>query len=72
VQIWGEVRSADGRTAAAVMTTPNGYDFTVSAALGLLQHVLENPVEGGFYTPSLLMGSCYAESLPGVSITLQP
>jgi short subunit dehydrogenase-like uncharacterized protein len=71
VQIWGEVGSADGRKASAVMTTPNGYDFTVSASLGLVQHVLENPVEGGFYTPSLLMGSGYAESLPGVSFTLQ-
>jgi len=72
VQIWGEVSSADGRKVSAVMTTPNGYDFTVSASLGLVQHLLENPVEGGFYTPSLLMGSCYAESLPGVSLKLQP
>ena len=71
VQIWGEVGSADGRKASAVMTTPNGYDFTVSASLGLVQHVLQKPVEGGFYTPSLLMGSGYAESLPGVSFTLQ-
>ena len=71
VEIWGEVASADGRSVSALMTTPNGYDFTVSASLGLVQHVLENPVEGGFYTPSLLMGSCYAESLPGVSFTLQ-
>jgi short subunit dehydrogenase-like uncharacterized protein len=71
VEIWGEVSSADGRTVSALMTTPNGYDFTVSASLGLLQHVLDNPVEGGFYTPSLLMGSGYAESLPGVSFKLQ-
>jgi short subunit dehydrogenase-like uncharacterized protein len=65
-ELWGEVRSADGRTASATMTTPNGYDLTVSAALGIAAHLLENTVEGGYYTPSLLMGSGYAAALPGV------
>jgi short subunit dehydrogenase-like uncharacterized protein len=65
-ELWGEVRSADGRTASATMTTPNGYDVTVSAALGIAAHLLETTVEGGYYTPSLLMGSAYAASLPGV------
>ena len=49
------------------MTTPNGYDLTVSAGLGIVEYLLENTVEGGYYTPSLLMGSHYAASLPGVS-----
>ena len=70
-QIWGEVSSADGRAVSATMTTPNGYDLTVSAALGAVEFLLENEVEGGFYTPSLLMGSGYAESLPGVSFQLR-
>ena len=67
-ELWGEVSSADGRRAAATMTTPNGYDLTVTAALGIVQYLLENDVEGGYYTPSLLMGSGYAASLPGVSV----
>jgi short subunit dehydrogenase-like uncharacterized protein len=70
-QVWGEVRSADGRTVSATMTTPNGYDLTVSACLGLAEYLLENGVEGGYYTPSLLMGAGYAETLPGVSFSLQ-
>jgi short subunit dehydrogenase-like uncharacterized protein len=70
-QVWGEATSADGRSVSATMTTPNGYDLTVSAALGIVARLLEEPVEGGFYTPSLLMGSGYAESLPGVSLRLQ-
>ena len=53
------------------MTTPNGYDLTVSACLGLTEYLLENGVEGGYYTPSLLMGAGYAETLPGVSFSLQ-
>ena len=70
-QLWGEVKSADGRLVSATMTTPNGYDLTVSASLGLVEYLLENEVEGGYYTPSLLMGPSYAESLEGVSFTLR-
>lgn len=65
-ELWGEATSADGRTASATMTTPNGYDLTVSAALGIVGYLLANAVEGGYYTPSLLMGAGYAASLPGV------
>ena len=52
------------------MTTPNGYDLTVDASLGVVKFLLNNDVEGGFYTPSLLMGSGYAASLTGVQINL--
>jgi short subunit dehydrogenase-like uncharacterized protein len=66
-QLWGEVESADGRKVSAVMETPNGYSFTVDAALGICGHLLENHVEGGFYTPSLLLGADFAETLPDVT-----
>jgi short subunit dehydrogenase-like uncharacterized protein len=66
-ELWGEVRSADGRTASATMSTPNGYDLTVSASLGIVEHLLEHQAEGGYYTPSLLMGADYASTLPGVT-----
>jgi len=69
-ELWGEVTSADGRTISATMTAPNGYDLTVSAGLGIAQHLLENDVEGGYYTPSLLMGAAYAASLPGVEMKI--
>ena len=70
MQLWGEVSTADGRSVSATMTTPNGYDVTVTASLGIVEHLLENDVEGGFYTPSLLMGSDYAASLPGVAVKI--
>lgn len=69
-QIWGEAVSADGRKVTATMTTPNGYELTATAALAIARHVLENDVEGGYYTPSLLMGAEFAESLPGVTLEL--
>jgi short subunit dehydrogenase-like uncharacterized protein len=71
-QLWGEVRSADGRSASATMTTPNGYDLTVAASLGIVEHLLANDVEGGYYTPSLLMGAGYAATLEGVTYRLKP
>lgn len=67
MQLWCEVSSADGRNMSAWMTTPDGYDLTVTASLGIVEHLLENDTEGGFYTPSLLLGADYAASLPGVS-----
>lgn len=69
-QLWGEVRSADGRRVSATMTTPNGYDLTVSAGLGIVEYLLHHDVEGGYYTPSLLMGADYAASLPGVVLQM--
>lgn len=67
MQIWGEVSTADGRSISATMETPNGYDLTATAALGIVEYLLRNEIEGGYYTPSLLMGAGYAESLPGVT-----
>ena len=70
MHLWGEARTADGRSVSATMTTPNGYDVTVSASLGIVEHLLSKDVEGGFYTPSLLMGADYAASLPGVTLEI--
>jgi short subunit dehydrogenase-like uncharacterized protein len=70
MQLWGEACTADGRSVSAIMTTPNGYDVTVTASLGIVEYLRENDVEGGFYTPSLLMGADYAASLPGVTVKI--
>lgn len=70
MQLWGEASTADGRSVSATMTTPNGYDLTVTASLGIVEYLLKNDVEGGFYTPSLLMGADYAGSLPGVTFNI--
>ena len=70
VQLWGQASSADGRSVSATMITPDGYDVTVAASLGIVDFLLQTEVEGGFYTPSLLMGPSFAESLPGVSINI--
>lgn len=65
--VWGEVSDALGNRINARLRTPNGYALTATASVGIVQHLLERPVDGaGYRTPSQLMGSDYAERLPGV------
>ena len=69
-QLFGEVTSADGRTIRATMRTPNGYTLTADASLAVTEHLLAESVEGGYFTPSLLMGADFAGRLPGVTIEI--
>jgi short subunit dehydrogenase-like uncharacterized protein len=65
-RIWGEVRSIRGDERRLEIDTPNGYELTVTAALGIVQHLLGRDVPGGYYTPAMLMGAGYVLGLPGV------
>jgi short subunit dehydrogenase-like uncharacterized protein len=69
-ELWGEASSADGRKVSGTMTTPNGYDLTVTASLGITEYLLGADVEGGYYTPSLLVGAGFAATLPGVTMSI--
>lgn len=67
--VWGEVRDAAGRERKLRLRTPNGYDLTVTAALGIVERLVRGEdVAGGYYTPSQLMGPDYVLSLPGVTL----
>ncbi|KFN45848.1 saccharopine dehydrogenase family protein [Arenimonas metalli] len=67
--VWGEARDAAGHELKRRLRTPNGYEITVTAALGIVARLLDGPVpKGGYYTPSALMGADYVLSLPGVSL----
>ena len=66
--IWGEVSDAAGNQATGQLRTPNGYQLTTTAALGIAERLLNgDKPAGGYYTPSLLMGADYVLGLPGVS-----
>jgi short subunit dehydrogenase-like uncharacterized protein len=69
-QLWGQATTADGRRVSGTMTTPNGYDLTVTASLGVVEYLLSHDVEGGYYTPSMLLGAGFAQGLPGVSMSI--
>jgi short subunit dehydrogenase-like uncharacterized protein len=67
--VWGEARDAAGHEVKRRLRTPNGYEITVTAALGIVARLLDGPAPaGGYYTPSALMGADYVLSLPGVSL----
>ncbi len=72
--IWGEAATRDGRMARMEVETPNGYDVTVASALGVVENLLERRTgpQAGYQTPSQLMGSGYALSLPGVVVKSGP
>ena len=73
--IWGEATTPDGRVARMELETPNGYDLTVDAALGVVERLL-NPAtpspSPGYLTPSQLMGARYVLDLPGVIVKVGP
>lgn len=64
--VWGEARDAHGNEAKACLRVPNGYDLTVDAALGIVERLRSDAPQGGYYTPSQLMGADYVMGLPGV------
>ena len=67
--VWGEASDPQGREIKRRLRTPNGYEITVTAALGIVERLLggERP-PGGYYTPSRLMGANYVLGLPGVTL----
>lgn len=67
--VWGEVRDGQGGELARQLRTPNGYELTVTASLGIVQRLLVEPAPApGFHTPSQLVGADYVLSLPGVRL----
>ncbi|MEO5595797.1 MAG: hypothetical protein ABIQ97_01435, partial [Lysobacteraceae bacterium] len=55
-----------GREHKRQLITPNGYALTVTAALGIIERLLQSDAPAGYITPSQLMGADYVLSLPGV------
>jgi short subunit dehydrogenase-like uncharacterized protein len=65
--VWGEVRNARGEVKTARIETNNGYELTIHSALHVVQWLLANPQEGGYYTPAQMLGWQLIEQLPGSS-----
>lgn len=69
-QLWGRVSSADGRSVEGTLTGPNGYDLTAQSSLAIVEYLMNEQVEGGFYTPSLLMGADFVSRLPDCTMSI--
>jgi len=65
--VWGEACTAQGECIVGTLETPNGYALTRDSALEAIRRLSDQPPDrGGYYTPSLLFGTRFVETLPGV------
>jgi short subunit dehydrogenase-like uncharacterized protein len=63
----GEAQDERGGRAAARLRGPEGYTFTLLAALRAVERVLAPAPRAGFATPSRAFGADFALELPGVT-----
>ncbi len=63
--VWGEARNPEGHRKVARLVTANGYRVTAESAVAITKHMLGARLDGGYYTPSMLMGADFVSSLPG-------
>lgn len=66
-KIYGEVKNPNGKTAAALITTPNGYTFTALSVVLITQKILAGDAPVGFQTPSTAYTKELVMEIPGVS-----
>ncbi len=67
-EIWGQVRTTDGRSVEGRVRTPEAYKATAIAALGCVERMLAAPPSPGFHTPASAFGPELLASLPGFTI----
>lgn len=63
--VWGEAQNAKGQVVTVRIKTANGYSLTVDGALTITMWLMHNTVAGGSYTPAMLLGAHFIETLPG-------
>lgn len=67
-QFWGEAEAPDGEKLEMTMSTPNVYALTATVGIRIAQYCLDYTGPGGYYTPSMLLGSRFIESIPGIEV----
>lgn len=65
-RVWAEAADPTGRTAHALLSGPDAYDFTATSAVRVAEHVLGGGVLPGFQTPARLLGPEFLLGLTGV------
>lgn len=67
-QFWGEAEAADGSRREMTMSTPNVYALTAVVGIRIAVYCLDYTGPGGYFTPSMLLGSGFIRSIPGIDI----
>jgi short subunit dehydrogenase-like uncharacterized protein len=65
--IWAEAVDDSGRSAKAVLSTPDAYDLTAHSALAISCRISAQPAALGLATPAQAFGADFVLSLPGCS-----
>jgi short subunit dehydrogenase-like uncharacterized protein len=64
VKIYGEVLNAQGNKVAAVVQTPNAYEFTALSVMTIVNKVLAGQAPVGFQTPATAYGADLVLEIP--------
>ena len=70
VHLWGRVTNAAGKSVEGTLDCPEGYHFTVIAALASVERVLAGEVPGGAWTPSAAFGADFVTRLPNTDLRI--
>jgi short subunit dehydrogenase-like uncharacterized protein len=70
VHLWGQVKNLSGKTVTATLDVPDGYSFTVAAALACTRGVLSGSVPAGAVTPSRAFGADFVQKLPDAQMSI--
>jgi short subunit dehydrogenase-like uncharacterized protein len=68
-RFWAQAEDEAGTRVAARLTTPEGYELTVRAALECVRRVLRGEARVGFQTPSRAFGPDFVLAIDGVTRT---
>lgn len=64
--VWGQVINAEGKTATARLSGPEGYTLTTHSSLLIAQKVLQGNFLPGYQTPASVYGEDLVLEVPGV------
>jgi len=67
-RVWARASDGDGKTATAMLETPEGYTFTAESAVAAVEEVLAHPAPGA-KSPGALLGADFALRVPGTRRT---
>jgi short subunit dehydrogenase-like uncharacterized protein len=64
--VWGQVTNAEGKTATARLSGPEGYTLTTYSSLIIVQKILNGNFKPGYQTPGSAYGENLVMEIPGV------
>lgn len=67
-QLWGQVRSPDGKVRSATLRTPEAYQLTARTVVESLRRVVGGHVKPGFQTPSRAFGAGFITEFSGCEL----